>query len=73
MELRTAKDVELDSLRIEVIRLKTKVRKVATDKGILDIYESFEEDTKRFLIMKKKRIFVYIFIRSLNMLLSSTI
>lgn len=46
-ELETKKDVELDEYRVEIIRLKAKLRQMSAEKSLSDIYETFEEDLKR--------------------------
>ena len=45
--MKTAKEIELETLRVELIRTKTKLRQASSDRSIADIYESFEEDLKR--------------------------
>ena len=47
LEQLTAKEVELDEAKVEIIRLKTKLRQLSADKNIQDICSSFEEDLKR--------------------------
>jgi hypothetical protein len=46
--LTATKDIEIDQCKIEIIRLKSKLRQVSSDKSIADIYDNFEEDLKRF-------------------------
>lgn len=42
-----SQEVEQDKWRVEIIRLKSKLRQVTADKGISDVYDCFEEDLKR--------------------------
>ena len=46
--MNATKDIEIDQCKIEIIRLKSKLRQVSADKSIADIYDNFEEDLKRF-------------------------
>ena len=47
LEKMTAREVELDEAKVEIIRLKTKLRQVSADRNIQEIYDTFEEDVKR--------------------------
>jgi len=47
LEIQTSKDVEVDEWKVEVIRLKSKLRQISAEKSIADIYDSFEDDLKR--------------------------
>ena len=47
LEKMTAKEIDLDEAKVEIIRLKTKLRQVSADKNIQDLYDTFEEDVKR--------------------------
>ena len=47
LEKMTVKEVELDESKVEIIRLKTKLRQISADKNIQDVYDSFEDDVKR--------------------------
>lgn len=49
-ELRTQKDVEIDSYKIDLIRLNNKIRLLTSDNTLIsDIYESCEENVQRLL------------------------
>ena len=47
-ELETKKDLELEDYRVEIIRLNAKLRQMSTEKSLSDIYNTFEEELKRF-------------------------
>eukprot|EP01036_Dinobryon_divergens_P026053 gene26052-34656_t len=47
--LKTQSDVDLDSYRLEVIRLKSQLRAVCEEKSLADIYSAFEADITRLL------------------------
>ena len=49
-ELRTQKDVEIDSYKIDIIRLNNRIRLLTSDNTLIsDIYDSCEENVQRLL------------------------
>ena len=47
--LKTQCDVDLDSQRLEVIRLKSQLRAVCEENSLADIYSAFEGEITRLL------------------------